>query len=73
MMKINISERLVDSILEIERDENYDGCEAMLVLKELAEIIERKQLDDMPSGNLSYIDTACVAIYGEEYLEEMTR
>lgn len=72
MMKINISERIVDTILEIERDENYDGCEAMLVLKELAEIIERKRLDDMPS-DMSYIDTACVAIYGEEYLEEMTR
>ena len=72
-MRIKISERLADAIVRIDENEDYESCAAFLALKELAEIINRTERENWPDNDLSYIDQACVAIYGEEYLEQSTR
>ena len=72
-MRIKISERLADEIIKIDETEDYDSCAAFLALKELAEIINRTERENWTDNDLSYMNQACVAIYGEEYLEQSTR
>ena len=82
-MYVELSEQLVKAIKDLAESEEYAEkhtlqyeeieSQVMDMFKKIAELVRHTEFEESPYKDVSYIDMACIAIYGDEYEQKMTR